>query len=62
MLTQKGIYPLTVLYSKRDFIMEYIIGEDHYQSSFIPKSLDELVDENNPLGPVIFVVEKIEEV
>lgn len=32
--------------------MPYLVGEDRCQSSFIPRSLDELIDENNPVSVI----------
>ena len=39
--------------------MPYLTGEDRYQSSFMPKSLDELIDENNPVRVIDAYVNSI---
>ena len=40
--------------------MSYLVGEDRYQSSFIPRSLDEVIDENNPVRVIDAFVDSID--
>ena len=37
-----------------------LVGEDRYQSSFIPRSLDEMIDENNRVRVIDAYVGSIE--
>lgn len=39
--------------------MAYLTGEDRYQSSFIPRSLDELISENNPVRVIDAYIDSI---
>ena len=40
--------------------MSYLVGEDRYQSSFIPRSLDEMIDENNAVRVIDAFVDSVE--
>ncbi|MBI9013087.1 MAG: transposase [Clostridiales bacterium] len=40
--------------------MSYLVGEDRYQSSLIPRSLDEMMDENNPVRVIDAFVDRVD--
>ena len=40
--------------------MSYLVGENRYQSSFAPQSLDDLIDENNPVRVIDAFVNSVD--
>ncbi len=40
--------------------MSYLVGEDRYQSTFMPRSLDELIDENNAVRVIDAFVDSVD--
>ena len=40
--------------------MSYLVGENRYQSSFVPQSLDDLIDGNNPVRVIDAFVDSVD--